>query len=856
MNSLRPKRIVMLALVLLVGFSSAPLEAAQSAKKKNKKKRTQSAPSLIAPGGVQPARTSLSQPRVHKDFPAMRLLDDSQMLVAFVEHDGIRDTLKAARLNNAGVAGDLVLHRGGDIFRPSAAPAPDNGSWVVWSELIDGRWDLRAGRLAAQGTGFEEIVEVATNTGNNVFATSAADRHNRLWVAWQRMHGGLGDIFARWIAPDEKLSRSREFRITRTPAGEWEPRLAFGAADEALIVFDSYESGDFDLKLARVTPEGKTAISTIVATPRYEARAAASSSRDGQTLWVAYEEGIRRWGKDLGSEWRKIGGGLNYDRRIKLARIDLKSGRTSVVSDLTPLIPDMLAARGRPDSSAVNRPDLIVDEQDRPWVFFRYAAQKGVGYWQLAFSAFDPESGRWTVAKTLENSAYCQDRKCELALDDQGRIHAVWPADQRTSKQQRLTGIHTARIEPKAVPPADFSVTLPAEIADLPDSPLKAFNNTPERERDEHHSWKIDGEEYTLFWGDVHRHTDFSNCRTTDDGCIVEHFRYALEAGGLDYLATSDHTEVGKTLSAYEWWQTQKLADVFQNPGFFLSFYAYEREQKWPYGHRNVVFLERGGPVVYIKRDNYARSRWATPLPAADGVREGEIPPWQLWDLLRKHGQRAVTIEHTSAGAMGTDWSVYEKIDSKFENIIEVFQGSRESYEGVGAPQPPIVGGRQKQFGKFNAGTWQNALRHGHRLGAFTSSDHRSTHISYGGVYVKKFDRAGVFDAMDARRTIAATDKIFMEFSCNGRPLGESLTTSTPPVLRLSVAGTAPVARVTLVRNEKEFKTWEPDSANFATEFTDRNPLHGENRYYLRVEQSDGNMGWTSPVWATFKPAR
>ncbi len=853
MKSFRPTQIVMLTLALLTGLSFVSSAAAQSAKKK--RKRAQSKTSLVAPGGLHSARTTISQPRVHKDFPALRLLDNKSKLVAFVEHDGSRDTLKAARFDNAGAAEEFVLHQGGDIFRPAAAPAPDNAAWIVWSELIDGRWDLRAGRLAARGAKFEQVVDVATNTGNNVFATVAADRHNRLWIAWQRMHGGLGDIFTRWIAPDGK-SRSREFRITRTAAGEWEPRLAFGADDDALILFDSYESGDFDLKLARVTPEGKTALSTIIATPRYEARAAAAPTRDGSTLWVAYEEGIRRWGKDLGSEWRKIGGGLNYDRRIKLAKVDLKSGRTSVVADLTQLVPGMLAARGRPDSSAVNRPDLIVDKQDRPWLFFRYAAQKGVGYWQIAFSAFDPKSGKWTAAKTLENSAYCQDRKCELALDDQGWIHAVWPGDKRTSKQQRLTAIHATRIDPGSVPPADFNVALPVEIADLPDSPLKAFNDTPERNPDERHSWNIDGEEYTLYWGDVHRHTDFSNCRTTDDGCIVEHFRYAIDAGGLDYLATSDHTEVGKTLSAYEWWQTQKLADVFQNPGRFLSFYAYEREQKWPYGHRNVVFIERGGPVVYIKRDNYARSQWATPLPPADGVRDGEIPPWQLWDLLRKHGQRAITIEHTSAGAMGTDWSVYEKIDSKFENIIEVFQGSRESYEGVGAPQPPIVGGRQKQFGKFNAGTWQNALRHGHRLGAFTSSDHRSTHISYGGVYVKKFDRAGVFDAMDARRTIAATDKIFMEFSCNGKPLGESLETSTPPVLKLSVAGTAPVARVTLVRNEQDYKIWKPDSANFAAEFTDRTPLEGENRYYLRVEQSDGNMGWTSPVWATFKPAR
>ncbi len=848
-------RIVLLVSLLLTAI--APAQQNQT-RKNAKKKKNQSR--LAAPGGWQDARTSLVTPKVQNDFPAMLLGDNDHALAAYVAFDGKGDTLMTARFHDEGPNKRLAfhsvhkVHQGGDLFRPAVADAPNAGAWVVWSELIDGRWDLRAGRLPAKATRFDKLVEVATNTGNNVFASAATDKSGRVWIAWQRMNGGLGDIHARWIAADGE-SLSPDFRITRTSTGEWEPHISVAPNGDALILFDSYERGDFDLRLARVSANGTANFTPIVATPRYEARASGALSNDGRTLWVAYEEGIERWGKDLGSEWRKIGGGLNYDRRIKLAKVDLASGRAKTISDITPLIPGMLAERGKPDSGAVNRPDLIVDRQDRPWLFFRYAANKGVGFWQIAFAAYDADSGKWTKARTLESSAYCQDRRCSLDLDKQGRIHAVWPSDRRTTKQQQVSGIHTTAIDPRETAAASFTEALPAEIPDLPKSPLKAFNDTPERERAEHHSWKIDGVEHTLYWGDFHRHTDFSNCRTTDDGCIVEHFRYALEAGGLDYLATSDHTEVGKTLSAYEWWQTQKLADVFHNPGFFLGFYAYEREQKWPYGHRNVVFIERGGPVIYIKRDNYARSQWATPLPEADGVREGEIPPWQLWGLLRAHGQRAVTIEHTSAGAMGTDWSVYQKIDPKFENIIEVFQGSRESYEGVGAPQPAIVGGKSRQFGKFNAGTWQNALGLGHRLGAFTSSDHRSTHISYGGVYVKSFDRKGVFDAMDARRTIAATDKIFMEFSCNGRPLGDVFATSKTPVLKLAVQGTASIARVTIVRNEKDYKIFEPGSANFAMEFTDAAPLTGENRYYLRVEQTDGNMGWTSPIWVSWKPA-
>ncbi|MFT4689443.1 MAG: putative chitinase [Limisphaerales bacterium] len=66
---------------------------------------------------------------------------------------------------------------------------------------------------------------------------------------------------------------------------------------------------------------------TVIADPdHYEARAEAAASKDGKSLWVAYERGTVRWGKDLGSEWRKLGGGLNYDRRIKFIKVDLESG--------------------------------------------------------------------------------------------------------------------------------------------------------------------------------------------------------------------------------------------------------------------------------------------------------------------------------------------------------------------------------------------------------------------------------------------------------------------------------------------------------------------------------------------------
>jgi hypothetical protein len=221
---------------------------------------------------------------------------------------------------------------------------------------------------------------------------------------------------------------------------------------------------------------------------------------------------------------------------------------------------------------------------------------------------------------------------------------------------------------------------------------------------------------------------------------------------------------------------------------------------------------------------------------------------------------------------MGTDWNIYRQIDNSLENLVEIYQGARVSYEGLGAPQPTVALCRGAKysgesyapatgtppdpitdFGKFNHGVYQNALRQGHKLGVWADSDHISQHVSFGGVYTADFSREGIIAALNARHTIAATDKIYLEFTCNGRMLGSIFSTSEKPQLQIAVNGTAPIKQVTIIRNEADYKVFPAGQRDFAVRFTDEQPIQGENRYYVRVEQNDGNMAWSSPVWVTLQ---
>ena len=209
---------------------------------------------------------------------------------------------------------------------------------------------------------------------------------------------------------------------------------------------------------------------------------------------------------------------------------------------------------------------------------------------------------------------------------------------------------------------------------------------------------------------------------------MSEQFRYAWDMGKLDMLGTSDHTDIAKIYHPYEWWLNQKLVDVFYAPGFFTSMYAYEREQRWPYGHRNIVFAQRGGPIVYIQRANYLASPWQKIFPV-NGDGEKELSPQELWDVLTRYGQPVTAISHTGATGMGTDWNIFESVDHRVENVVEIYQGARVSYEGRNAPQPtvglregerynaaatlagdPLPGDPIRSFTDKDNGLYQNAL--------------------------------------------------------------------------------------------------------------------------------------------------
>ena len=140
-------------------------------------------------------------------------------------------------------------------------------------------------------------------------------------------------------------------------------------------------------------------------------------------------------------------------------------------------------------------------------------------------------------------------------------------------------------------------------------------------------------------------------------------------------------------------------------------------------------------------------------------------------------------------------------------------------------------------------------MEKGYKIGFIASSDHRSTHISYAAVYAEEPTREGIFRAMQQRHAYAATDNIVVDVRVGDAIMGDSITTSTTPEVRVQVRGTGPIHNIQIIKNNQYVYTARPGVREVSFTFRDTDAEPGESYYYVRVQQEDGQMAWASPIW-------
>jgi hypothetical protein len=779
---------------------------------------------------------------------------------------------------------------GGDVYRPAVAVDGSGRVWVFWSANEKGNFDLWARPIENGKPG--AAVRLTSDPGSDVTPAAATDLGGRVWVAWQAWRGGRAAILG---ATQQGNAFSKPAAVSNSTGNEWNPAMAAGPGGRVTVAWDSYRSGDYDIYMRTAAAPGKWGAETPVATSsRYEAYPSIAYDKSGR-VWVAWEEGGEGWGKNFGA-YDSTGVAVYQGRAIRLRAFDSEGRAFDTAADIGTVLPGVADrqvdsttrqidtegwqaphpgnAKNRAPSAATQNvvaprnslPRLLVDSSGRVWVVvrsFHPITWHPIGSVWAEF-AVSYDGSKWTGPIFLDRSDNLLDNRPALVSTRPGELTIVNSCDYRrhleklsgallraqaAQKQKQLKQLKQQNpqlVDPLRTDP--FQNDLFATVVSLPPAAgaptLRAGSSAAKseasaaalREREaiatlRAHSVAVGGTKLRLLRGEFHRHSEVS-MDGGNDGTIIDQFRYMLDGASMDWVGCCDHDNgYGRE---YTWWMTQKLTDIYYTPGKFIPMFSYERSVAYPEGHRNIVFAKRG--IRTLPR-----------LPKVNEDASGKAPDTlMLYKYLRFFN--GVVASHTSGTNMGTDW---RDNDPLTEPVVEIYQGDRQNYEMPGAPrsnnaEDSIGGWRPKGFVNL-------ALEMGYMMGFQASSDHISTHMSYCNILVTDGTREALLDGLKKRHVYGATDNILADVRSGNHMMGDAFSTDSLPEIHARLVGTAPFAKVHVIKDNRYVYSPEPKSKTVEFTWKDNSPSKGKaSYYYVRGDQENGEIVWASPMWITY----
>jgi hypothetical protein len=438
-----------------------------------------------------------------------------------------------------------------------------------------------------------------------------------------------------------------------------------------------------------------------------------------------------------------------------------------------------------------------------------------------------------------------------------GRLWAFWPSENREWDFTSRPFENRVIAGSMPLPGSGTAPVLSAFAPDPDPAPTGHPDEAGDVARARAHRIKYGSTTLQILRGDLHRHTELSPDSNIDEGTIIEFYRYMIDAADMDFGASTDHQGGG-----HDYWNTmtQKLADMYYFPERFTPLYAYERNPGNPHGHRNIIHLTRDYPIVPFFQN--IDQRFMMP-----DTPDGELLTFNsnsfgstidndtrlLLDSVKESG--GIAIPHTSGtSSMGTDWHAS---DPEVDMVVEIYQGDRMNYEHKNAPRGIQDGAEGESPGGYQEpGLVWNAWNKGYRLGVIASSDHFSTHISYAMVYSPGSLREQVFESIKQRHTYGATDNIILEFWMGDHLMGDEFVAPERQIMRVKAVGTGEIAAVRLIRDGQFLYQTEPGKREVSMEYVDTDISPGRHWYYVRIEQANGEIAWSSPIWVTYPGQR
>lgn len=282
------------------------------------------------------------------------------------------------------------------------------------------------------------------------------------------------------------------------------------------------------------------------------------------------------------------------------------------------------------------------------------------------------------------------------------------------------------------------------------------------------------------FWGDLHSGQSEVGCGA---GTMSEHFAYARDASGLQFIT---HQGNDHYISRDLWDLTRSQTEDFHAAGKFVTFLGCEWSAPTPDGgDRNVIY----------RRDTSRLRRSGRFFQEAEPDPEPDLTTAEPF-LAAMKSEPVLINMHVGGRPTNLRWHAPE-----IERLAEIHSTHGTSEWFI-----------------------RDALRRGYRFGITAGTDgitgrpgachpgwrnNRNVRSGLTAVYARDLTRAGLWEALRARRCYATTgERIALWVEVDGHPMGAAYATSDAPAITIEIEGTAPLETVELLRGDEEIHQW------------------------------------------------
>lgn len=721
----------------------------------------------------------------------------------------------------------------GRYLNPRAVATP-SGIAVTWVSV---REDDANVLLRRWEDGPGPIVSVAAGPAREFAPSIAASPDGIVWVAWQEDGGESYDVRLARVGED---AVDTVLVVADGPANDRHPDLVIAPDGLLWVAWSTVRSEHTEVALRRLESFGWGAPLFVTAAPHSSSLYPSIATDDSGRVWIAYYHWNRSWsgfddlggeGMDLGSVRLVVWDGVNLGVPFGTAGNTGRAPRPTM-EEVGYVAPD------NPIRVYGHRPLLRIDAEGRPWLFAKlngYLDEDGVisAYWGIYGVFYDGSVWSSVPEIFVPKNGHFWDRPA-AAFDGSGRL---WLASVRDRRDVQPIRTNQNLFGPDADIRVDTFRAMPGSGVDTEvtggHAPSSWTDGVPrEVPRFEIHA---DEGDFGVYWGDSHRHTCDFSCDGIWDYTFEETYVHTFERIGYDWIAPADHVQWWSPLV---WAMVSKWTDLYRLPGRLATLPGYERTGRVPSsggsGDQNALY--------------FGTSDFRSTDPAPDST--------VCWSQLyhRFQGRDVLLAPHHTADRSGyTIWSDLLEADTLPSTVplVEVFQITRGSAE---CPDCPL-GAWHPHVGP-DTGWVSLALEAGLRLGFIAGGDHNWGN-GFTAVLAEDGTEESIFRALRARRCYGTSfsRKIFVDFRVNGRLMGGEIESATFPQISYRVMGTEPLSKITIVKNGDQEWFWtEPGTLGDSATFVDPAPIVPGTTawYYMRVEEGDSGVAWTSPVWVDF----